>query len=256
MRKIKFISIFILLSNTISFCYGWGKQGHQIIVEVAKNYVSKNIQDSVQKYLGNMTWESASTWMDEMRSNSQYDYIKTWHYLDMEKGTKYNDTIANGNNVVNQLQLAINNLKNRAKLTKEEINFNLKVLFHLIGDIHQPLHVGYGVDKGGNTIKVTFNGKPTNLHHVWDTDIIEYKNITLKDIRDLLSKTSERRLKEISNVSIVECMEQNRKLLAPVYSYSNIITDDYINKSEPLIEEQLLFAGIRLGKILNDVFNK
>jgi len=256
MKISKIALIFFLLFKVVSFSYGWGAAGHNIIAEIAKNYIPKNIQDSVTKYLGSMTWESASTWMDDKRSNSQYDYMKQWHYVNIEKGMQYDSIVGDGNNVVVQLQKATNNLKKKSQLTKDEIDFNLKVLFHLIGDLHQPLHVGYGVDKGGNTIKVTFNGNSVNLHHLWDRDIIEYKNITLKDIQSLLSKLSNDSIQKISNGNVIEWMSQSRKLLDSVYSYTSTINDDYINKSYAIIENQLLFAGIRLGKELEDIFKK
>jgi hypothetical protein len=256
MKKLKFTLIFILLFKIASFSYGWGAVGHKIVADVAKSYVGKNIQDSVNKYLGDMSWESASTWMDEQRGNSKYDFMKEWHYLDLEKGQKYDSTNAKGNNVILQLQKAINNLMNRKKLTNEEINFNLKVLFHLMGDSHQPLHVGYGVDKGGNTIKVTFNGKSANLHHIWDSDIIEYKNITYNSIEGLLSKLSKRRIKKITDGDIIKWFENTRKYLDSVYSYTDVISEDYINKSASIIETQLLDAGVRLGSTLNIIFKK
>ena len=75
MRKFKLGLLVVLLFTSISFSFGWGAVGHKIVADVAKSYVGKDIQDSVNKYLGDMTWESASTWMDEMRSNHQYDYF-------------------------------------------------------------------------------------------------------------------------------------------------------------------------------------
>jgi hypothetical protein len=251
---LQFALVLILVFSISSFSYGWGKVGHHIIADVAKSYVGKNVQDSVQKYLGDMTWESASTWMDEMRSNSQYDYFKQWHYVNIDKGNQYDSTIENGNNVVKQLGIAISNLKNKSKLTKEEINLNLKVLFHLMGDLHQPLHVGYGNDRGGNDVKLTFNGKQTNLHRIWDSDIIESKKNTTEDILGLLSKTPNRKIKKMVKGDIVQWLNQTRKSLDIVYSYTDVISDDYISKSYPVVENQLLMGGVRLGSILNDIF--
>ena len=46
-------------------------------------------------------------------------------------------------------------------------------LAHFVGDVHQPLHVGFEEDEGGNTIKVHWYRRKENLHHVWDNSIIE-----------------------------------------------------------------------------------
>ncbi len=256
MKLFRFTLLFVLIFNISTYSYGWGKVGHHIIVDVAKTYVSKSVQDSVTKYLGDMSWESASTWMDELRGDSKYDYMKKWHYINIEKGNQYDTTIENGSNVVKQLEIAIHNLKNKSKLTKEEIALNIKVLFHLMGDLHQPLHVGYGNDRGGNDVKVTYNGKPFNLHRIWDTDIIESKKNTTENVLGLLSKTSHRKIKKIVKGNIVQWFNQSRESLDLAYAYPEVISDDYINKCYPVIENQLLMGGVRLGNVLNEVFKK
>jgi hypothetical protein len=255
-KILRFALVFVLLLNITSYSYGWGKTGHHIVVDVAKNYVSKSVQDSITKYLGDMTWESASTWMDELRGDSKYDFMKKWHYVNIEKGGKYDTTIENGNNVVKQLEIAIKNLKNRSKLSKEEINLNIKVLFHLMGDLHQPLHVGYGNDRGGNDTKFTFNGKIFNLHRIWDTDIIESKKNTTEDVLSMLSKTPKRKLKKIGKGDMVQWFNESRESLDLAYSYTDPITDEYISKCYPVVEKLLLEGGVRLGKELNDIFQK
>ena len=249
----RFILIFIFLFIIISFSFAWGKTGHHIIVEIAKNYVVKNVQDSVKKYLGKMSWESASTWMDETKGNPQSDYMKQWHFIYIKKGKRYNSTISEGNNVINQLQIAIDNLKKRSKLTKEEINFNLKVLFHLIGDMHQPLHVGYEKRKG-KEIKIIFDGNSMSLHHIWDSDIIKYKKIRYKNIKNLALKISNDSVQKLSDINLIEWLNQTRQFLDVVYDCPYVINADYINKSYEIIEKQLLYAGIRLAVVLNVIF--
>jgi len=230
--------------------------GHHIIAEIAKGYVDKSVRDSIEKYFGTMTWEAASTWMDDVRGNKEYDYLKQWHYVDFEKNGHYDSIIANGNNVVNQLQKAISNLNNKQQLTKEQIIFNLKVLFHLIGDLHQPLHVGYASDKGGNNIKVWLNNKEVSLHHVWDTGIIEFKNVSFSAINDNLLKLAVDSIIKIQEGNVVQWMNESRGFLSAVYDYTTTLNSDYINNSNKIIETRLLFAGLRLGKILNNIFKK
>ncbi|GAB4450248.1 MAG: S1/P1 nuclease [Bacteroidales bacterium] len=245
--------ILIVLFSLISFfSFGWGEVGHHIIVQIAKAHVTKNIQDSVNKYLGTMSWESASTWMDDMRRNAEYAYFKTWHYINIEKDMPYDSAKTGTDNVYVQLQNAINNLKNKKNLSLKQITFNLKILFHLMGDFHQPLHVGYGIDRGGNEIKVNFLGKRTNLHAIWDTDIIEQANISFENVNALSQKKIYKNLKE---VNLLKWMTKTRKMLVAVYHFSNPIESKYIEDSKHIIQHQLLLAGLRLAQILTITFS-
>ena len=253
-RNIRIALVAVLLFRAVSVTYAWGELGHNIVAEVAKKYLSESVQDSVKKYLGHMSWEAASNWMDDVRGSKNYGYTSSWHYLNLENGQKYDSTIDGGNNIVNQLQIAIRNLMNKKTLTKEDISFNIKVLFHLMGDFHMPLHVGMGSDRGGNDIIVNFLGKQTSLHHIWDSNIIQYKNISFKDIEKLLSTYSTDSIQKITSGTVIEWLSKTRKQLSMVYSYTPVISEDYITKSYPIIESQLLMAGVRLGSILENVF--
>ena len=59
------------------------------------------------------------------------------------------------------------------RLTPEEETLSLKMLIHLVGDMHCPMHLGRLSDLGGNKRPVRFFGRDTNLHSVWDTNIPE-----------------------------------------------------------------------------------
>ena len=72
---ILFVGLFIVQTNS----FGWGHQGHCIVADIAQSQMNKNVIDSVNKYLGTMTFEQASNWMDDVRSNHAYDFMKTWH---------------------------------------------------------------------------------------------------------------------------------------------------------------------------------
>jgi len=137
-----------VLASFITKGYCWGHTGHEMVGLIAKAYTSKTAQDSVNKYLDGLTWEKEATWMDDVRSNHFYDYMKSMHYMNVEKDKTYVKTTEV--NVINELEMVISELKDRSKLSKEAISKDLKILFHLMGDLHMPLHVGYGVDKGGN----------------------------------------------------------------------------------------------------------
>jgi hypothetical protein len=52
----------------------------------------------------------------------------------------------------------------------------LRFMVHFVGDLHQPLHDEDNHDKGGNTRHVIFDGRPDNLHWIWDSGLLEHIN--------------------------------------------------------------------------------
>src|SRR5208283_3015979 len=101
--KIILIALFIAhCSLFIAHCYAWGREGHKIISEIAEKKLNPGVEKIVQHYLGNTTFFEASVWMDEMRSDKTYDYMKPWHYVDIEKGSTY--VAAPEGDIVTELQ--------------------------------------------------------------------------------------------------------------------------------------------------------
>src|SRR5665213_1384183 len=237
-----FLTVTILFFTTT--CFGWGRTGHHIIAEIARSIMNEYAKENVQGYLGSTSFEEATVWMDEMRSEGKYDYMKPWHYIDLEKGERY--VPDNGDNLIDRLNFTYNELLHKDNLSTETIHTDLLILFHLVGDLFQPLHVGYPDDKGGNLYQISLNGKGTNLHAVWDKDIIEDENITLDDCMELYRKLSPARISQIKKTSFVEWMYQDRKLLYQIYPPGHKIDNSYLEKNKRIVEWQLVYAGIKL----------
>jgi hypothetical protein len=252
------IRLFILLAILIlnkNDANAWGSKGHKIVAQIAKSFLEKPVIDSIQYYLGSMSFEDASVWMDEIKDNPTYDYLKPRHYVNAEKDKTYVAT--EKPNIINELEFALNILKTPGARDKDKVNMALKELFHLVGDLHQPLHCGYFEDKGGNTVQVRFNDKGSNLHKVWDSEIIEGKPITTNDCLKLYKNLSKTEIAEIQKINIIDWMDDSRKLLPNAYDFKdNKLGLDYINKHTPIIEKQLLIAGLRLANVLNINFKK
>lgn len=254
MKMIRY-AFFAALLLSAATAMAWGPDGHKLVAEVAKSYLRKNVADSVQKYLGSATFEEASVWMDEMRSNPTYDYMKPWHYVNVEKDKTYVSTA--DWNVINVLIKAIDKLEKRRSIDKDEMAMYLRVLFHLAGDIHQPLHAGYSDDRGGNDIKLKFLDKPSNLHRVWDEEIILNKKIDLAACLAMASMlTPKQKFAELSNTSVLSWMSESRVLLPQVYDFKdNKIDQAYADKNAPVVEKQILLGGMHLAAVLNRIFS-
>lgn len=253
MNKRVFTSIIIVCFSTALFA--WGKQGHQMTADIAYMVCKKSIRDSVDKYWNGMKWEDAATWMDEIKSNSSFDYMKPWHYVNVEKDKTYVAT--QEKNVISELEYIIDQLKShRRTLGKDGIATDLKILFHLVGDLHQPLHVGYGEDKGGNTIKVDFLGKETNLHKFWDSEIISEMKLTTDKLKELYAGIRPEEIAKLNKVNVIEWMNESRYYLISVYDFKDEkITMPYINTNGVIIARQLISAGVRLSAVLTEIFS-
>ena len=249
--KLSNVGLFFLLMPIFSFA--WGSAGHKITDDVAYHYLDQAIKDSVAVYLDGTSFEEAGCWMDEIRSDHQFDYLKPCHYINIEKGESYKPTTEA--NIINELNKVIARLKERSKHTKEENAIDLKILLHVVGDLHQPLHVGYGIDKGGNKIEVAFLGHNSNLHKVWDSEIIKHSRITADGCLSIATSYSPGQISAIKKGDIIGWMNESRSYLGEVYDFTDAtISEAYITKNTLLIEKQLIAGGLRLSALLKDIF--
>jgi hypothetical protein len=251
-KKALFVAVSLLLFTFDLLA--WGSKGHKIVASFARAAISDQVADSVQSILGKMSFEEASVWMDEVRSDHTYDYMKPWHYINIEKDATY--VVGDDKHIVSQLELALAMLKHKDR-NQEKASTALRLLFHLIGDLHQPLHCGYGEDKGGNEVQVNFEGKGTNLHSIWDTDLIEFSKINLSNCLKFSNTLTAEEKKQTQKIDVTAWMHESRSYLQTVYDYKKrTISDEYINTAKPIIVKQITKAGIRLATILTLYFSK
>jgi hypothetical protein len=178
--------------------------------------------------------------------------MRPYHYTNFEKGV--NVVEIKGDNIIYQLDTTIKELKNINNLSNEEVKLKLQIIFHLIGDLHQPLHIGYGSDKGGNAMQINFNGKGSNLHSFWDSGIIGLKGITLDDCLKM-NKYSESELSQIQNINVINWANESRTYLDRIYDLNgNKVSQEYVDSNSPIIKNQILKAGLRLASVLEYYF--
>jgi len=251
-------SVLFFLAFASFFCsqaLAWGPNGHKMVAGIAGKYMSQATQDSLKKYLGIMTFGSAATWMDDIKGTPEGDQMKPWHYINIAKGKNY---VADPHdiNVVNEIIRAYNNLKNKKNLTKDQVSFNIKVLFHLVGDLQQPLHTGYAEDRGGGSVSVTYNGSETDLHSLWDSRIISGTHITLGNCSSLYDHYTAAEKTASKQINVVGWLNTSRAYLGKVYDFKNgKIEAQYADWAKGVIEKQILDGGLHLAAIMDDVFH-
>ena len=254
-HSLLFITLLIFSSfNSIDNSIMWGNIGHKVVGEIAERKLNPKVKLIVNDLLDGESMANASTWADEIKSDPLYKQYNPWHYVNMPLDKEYSDIQKNqSGDIVSTLKESIKILKN-PESTKELKSFYLKFLIHLVGDIHQPLHTGRFEDRGGNDIKLSFLGKSTNFHIVWDVHIIEHLNMNYLELSDELINMRDVDYSLDPDNWVFET-HQDVKILYSEIQNINEIDVDYINDKIPFIKHKLFKAGSTLAAVLNDIFS-
>ena len=249
---------FLLFSASIFASEDWGRTGHRATGEVAEQYLSKKAKMKIAELLDGQSLAFVSTYGDDIKSDPQYRKYGSWHYVNLEKGeTEYTKEKASPDgDLVMGIQKSISVLKD-PNASKEEKAFYLKMLVHFMGDLHQPLHTGRGEDKGGNDIQVQWFGRGSNLHRVWDSAMIDDFQMSFTELAESTDDLSKKEINEIRSGSILDWMYESKKLSNKVYDSVEIgekLGYEYMYKWFPVVHDQLQKGGIRLAKVLNDIY--
>lgn len=251
----KRLFVFLILITIAHITFGWGATGHRATGHIANQYLNKKARKAVQRILGQQSLAMASTWMDEIRSDSSYDYANDWHWVTIPDGMRYEETEKNPKgDVVESIERIILELKSKKLSAKEEAE-RLKMLIHLIGDIHQPLHVGRGDDRGGNNVKVMWFRADSNLHRVWDSEMIDDTKLSYTELAESLYKPTTEQLKNWQQASVRDWANESIALRPQVYNIENgKLSYEYGYKHFHLVRERLVQAGVRLAAVLNEIY--
>jgi hypothetical protein len=247
------IGVFLMLS----VIYPWGKTGHRVTGEVAESYLTDKTKMEIQQILSDPSLAVASTWADEMRANPSFRQYAPWHYANMPLNVSYAQSEKSSKgDIVQAIKLCKSKLKNDNTSLKEKA-FYLRFLVHLVGDIHQPLHVGRSEDRGGNNVKVKWFGKDTNLHRVWDSEMINTYLMSYTEFATHLNKNYD--YSSVETLTEDRWVDESQKMVVRVYSEAkngDYLGYDYIYDNFETVKSQLFISGVRLANTLNDIFDE
>ncbi|KAL8032684.1 hypothetical protein ABFX02_13G112300 [Erythranthe guttata] len=281
---IKVITLLLIVPSM----YGWGKQGHFMTCKIAENFLTEDALASVKALLPDSAegeLASVCSWPDEIRRKAHYRWSGPLHYIDTPDfrcNYQYcrdcHDSVGRKDRCVTgaiynyTMQLMTESRDSDFSVMKYNLTESLMFLSHFVGDVHQPLHVGFTGDGGGNTIIVRWYRRKTNLHHVWDNMIIEsalktfYNSDITTMIQSIQSNITEAFVDEYSwkNCNGTVCPDPYASesiKLACNFAYRNAtpgvtLGDDYFLSRLPVVEKRLAQGGVRLAALLNKIFSK
>ena len=256
MKKLM-LAVVICIGFTSYSKPNWGKTGHRTIGEIATKNLEKRSLKKINRLLDYESVAAASVYADDIKSDAKYNQYGPWHYVNFSGGKLYKeDPINPDGDILQGIKTCILTIRSK-EASKEEKAFSLKMLIHFLGDLHMPLHAGNQSDKGGNDIKVKWFGTDSNLHRVWDSDMIDDYQMSYTELANNNNSLSKGQIEELKKGTLLDWVKESRQLALVIYSETN--QDDklgykYMYQNFPIVQRQLQKGGVRLSVVLNEVF--
>lgn len=181
MKSVLLIPILVFMAGQ---AWGWGDIGHGAVGYVAEKNLTPQAKRLVYNIIGLESLAVAAVWPDQVRSDERFSKnypFGNFHFFEIQEPYKFEDMTLerrareDAHFIIENAQALLSN----SQLKREQKMIALRYLVHVIGDVHQPFHVGNGLDMGANLCKVTWKNPEnglivrTNLHTAWDEKIIE-----------------------------------------------------------------------------------
>ena len=269
MKRITFLFACIITIYSNMPAFAWGPKGHDIVAAIAEQNLTKKTKKALDKILEGKSIVYYSSWMDNIQNSPNwkngYDKTKTWHYANVDKGLTYEtmeknkkgDVLTGLEFLVNELTVNFDNLSDSLKQDY------VKMVVHMVGDMHCPMHAGRSTDRGGNGKKVKWFGQKTNLHSVWDSKMIDSaRKWSYTEWVNHLDRKDKKYKKAIVQGTYQDWFAETVVRAEELYEYAERQGDEvpnfsyqYVYDFSPLLEDRLQTGGYRLAHVLNTIFN-
>ncbi|MEA2336412.1 MAG: nuclease, partial [Thermoanaerobaculia bacterium] len=269
MQKLPAIAVLycaIALSSA-SPALAWGTAAHRIIAGIAEKHLTPQAASNVRILLQGKTLADVASWADELRAHRNepgYDgrfansFTGSGHFVDIPRTADAYDAhrdCARGDCIVAQVDRFSHILGDTNISGDDDRADALRFLVNLIGDVHDPLHCINDGDMAGNRVEMVFFGKKTNLHIVWDIGLLEHTHIDTSTYIDRLNGRL-RDFDRFADGTPADWATQSHRIardIAYVIPTGPDASQRYYEASLRPVEDQLMYAGARLARTLNQL---
>lgn len=239
----------------------WGPEGHRAASAITAERLCPAAAAGIAILLGETTLADASLWPDGIRDEARWAHTRDWHYVNIADDQPFS-TLVEGEPGQGRLLSAIR--ENLARVADEQASGlqrreALSFVLHLVQDLHQPLHVGRGDDRGGNAIDVTLDGRITNLHRLWDGVLLRSAGLRPEDYRRSLAPLVLLGASAWERGTLEDWAEESRQLRPWVYDFDTrrqvpLVSKRYAETGRQLTALRLAQAGVRTAWLLNGLW--
>ncbi len=292
------ISVFLLLAISLFSTSSWalGKLGHQVVCQLSFELLMPANQQKITQLLAALpvkdqatinrynhqpkqkiiSFAESCTWPDAIKREDNFVQFKSWHYLNVARNRTRIDKDSCQQDCLTQAITYHQQQLNKAQDKYQQV-MALMFLSHWLGDIHQPLHVSFASDLGGNKNKVIpAVGRCESLHWYWDEcllypldktkegfDYSVFKHTLISELRTALKQAP---IQQWRNSSVIDWANESLAIVrndALQYCHNSgklcqsnqdstiTLSDDYHQKYQALLKQRIMQAAVRLSEMLN-----
>jgi len=284
----KYLVPILLTSSLFAACapsasHAWNATGHAIVCEIAYQELSVRARNEVNRLIeldpGYSNYAASCYYPDTVDDGRRAE-----HYVNFPRDTEsvtHTNCPAARHCVFSAIHKELGTLRQAG--VDEARLASIKYLGHWIGDLHQPLHVSFADDRGGNDISATGDCRG-NLHSVWDGCIIKLRLLGKPTAENIIRYARQAR-KSITDQTRAEMIASDirqwadesfqlataphtaycqrmgtrcafnaaaRQITRPKNARRSVSVDKaYLRKHDPITRDRLLRAGVRLASVLN-----
>lgn len=246
--------VLLLLAVSSPVC-AWGPNGHRIVGRIAMNHLSEEAARGVECLIGPENLDQVSTWPDEIRSDPNWKRADLWHFISIDDNETLETTARNPAGDALEAMQRFEAVLRDPQANRQAKQEALKFLVHLVGDVHQPLHVGRRADRGGNSVEVMWFGEKTNLHSVWDSNLIENEKLSFSELAAFIDHPTQEEIRTWQSSTFADWLKESKAEREKVYKIGDgKLSYQYAFQNMPLVKRRLVQAGVRLAGLLNSIF--
>lgn len=275
MKRCGLLLILMAISQS---AFAWGAQGHRVVAQIAEKRLEQTSPETLQKARDFLrannnnrdcapcddprSFASVASDADDFRQIELALVTRDWHYVNIDIAHEtYDETrdCPTGDCVVRRIYRMADTLRDASRNNCDKESA-LIYLIHFMGDMHQPFHTGFGrlengePDRGGNSVKLNFEGRETNLHSLWDSGIIEKQGRSDSQwVAHLMTEALNGRDPALLAAGTpTSWLNESHQKVRELHTTKKPFDAQYVKEAVPIIEERLLLAGLRLARLIED----
>jgi nuclease S1 len=252
------VSMLLLIASLwASHVSAWGEKGHRAVALAAYEMLQPQAKQRVDRLLAIKGFDSladAAVWPDLVRDTKQPEFSHTgpWHYVNLpvSESTFERSRDCPNDCAVSALEQMQAQLKGSDQQQRAEA---MAFIVHIVADLHQPLHVGYAHDRGGNDYPLRVGKEDFSLHYYWDVYVLKNTGNARQLAGHLISRLTQPQIKRQQVASVSQWLYESHAITRRIYAHEpKTISESQYQQDQKQALEQLTLAAARLAYLLNN----